>query len=427
MVFLRSHRTVLTIAAAAVLCVAALLAAGLSGRIDTDGVKHTAKTMLRGHVDPAKLDTGLPVIKIDTHNGQAVTGREKYITADIEIIDPDDNRNNLKSSVEIRGRGNTTWNAPKKPYRLKFFEKTALFGYEKAKSWVLLANYQDTTLMLNTVAFELGRRFDLPFTPHAVHAEVVLNGRYEGSYAVTEQVQTGRGRVDIRDNGFFVELDSNYDEDPKFRTPLLELPVMIKHPEGRDDTGHDAVRGALTELEAALFSGSFPEGGYRDLIDMDTLVDYIMVNEITRNVDIQLPHSVYLYREAGEGAKIKPGPLWDFDYGFDYDDEGAYFNNVSGMYRDTKFREGPGEKFFGRFFEDPRFRTKYKERWNEKYSDIAGMEMFIDKMAALLEKSARANAKVWWWNKVDHNKETERLKTWWRERIDYLNTEINKF
>jgi hypothetical protein len=144
-------------------------------------------------------------------------------------------------------------------------------------------------------------------------------------------------------------------------------------------------------------------------------------------VDIQLPHSVYLYRDAGEGAKIKPGPLWDFDYGFDYDDRGAYFNNVSGMYHNTKFREGPGGKFFSRFFEDPSFRTKYKERWNGKYSDVAGMETFIDQTAALLEKSAQANSKVWWWNKVDHKEETERLKTWWRGRIDYLNTEINKF
>jgi spore coat protein CotH len=85
-----------------------------------------------------------------------------------------------------------------------------------------------------------------------------------------------------------------------------------------------------------------------------------------------------------------------------------------------------GQKFFPRFFEDPRFRKKYKERWNEKYAEIADMETFIDQMAALLEKSAQANSKVWWWNKVDYQKEIQRMKTWWRERIDYLNTEINE-
>jgi spore coat protein CotH len=413
---------------AGVLCIATLLIAGLSGLIKLDDIKYTAKTIIRGHVDPADLDTGLPVIKINTRNGQAITSKEKYIDADIGIVDPNDSRNNLNSNVEIRGRGNTTWNAPKKPYRIKFSKKTPLFGHEEAKSWVLLANFQDTTLMLNSIAFELGRRFGLPFTSHAVHVEVILNGRYDGSYVVTEQIQTGLGRVDIHDDGFFVEVDGKYDEDPKFQTNILKLPVMIKHPEDlKERSGYNFVRDALNELEAAMFADTFPDNGYRDLLDLDTWIDYIMINEITRNVDLQIPHSVFLYRKGGGDSRIGAGPLWDFDYGFDYNSKGGYFNSFTGVYRNTNFRKGGGAKFFSRFFEDPFFRTKYKERWNEKYSDIAGMEAFIDQMAALLEKSAQANSKVWWWNKVDYPKEIERLKAWWRARIDYLNTEINRF
>jgi spore coat protein CotH len=432
MVSFRSRRTALIITVAAGLCIAALLAAGLSGRLNADGIKYTAKTILRGHVDPAKVDTGLPVIKINTKNGKAVAGKEKYITADIEIIDPDNSRNNLKSSVEIRGRGNTTWNAPKKPYRLRFFKKTSLFGYEKAKSWVLLANYQDTTLMLNSAAFELGRIFGLPFTPHYTHVEVILNGRYEGSYVLTEQIQAGKGRVDIDgDKGFLAELDTHYDEGPKFLTNILELPVMIKHPEGlTEDSGYDFVRDALNELEAALFADIFPDSGYRDLLDLDTWIDYIMINEITRNIDIQFPHSVYLYKGGKTDSKICLGPLWDFDYGFDYNGGryfDRYFNDASGMYYNTVFREGAGQKFFSRFFDDPFFRKKYKERWNEKYRDIAGMEIFFDQMAAMLEESQKLNSRIWWWKKVYYKKEIERMKAWWRNRIDCLNTEINGF
>jgi spore coat protein CotH len=203
---------------------------------------------------------------------------------------------------------------------------------------------------------------------------------------------------------------------------------MIKHPEDMaDDSGYDFVRAALNELEAALFADSFPDSRWRELIDLDTWIDYIMINEITRNVDVQNPHSVYLYRNGGDNSVIRAGPLWDFDYGFDCDDKGLSFNDAAGMYRNTKFREGGGEKFFSRFFEDPYFRIKYKERWNGKYSDIAGIETFIDKMAVLLEKSAGANSKVWWWKKADYKKETERLKAWWKARIAYLNTEINKW
>jgi spore coat protein CotH len=410
-----------------VVCFCVLLLIGLSA---CETIKAMGKTILRGHVNPREVDTGLPIIKIDTHNGRAVTSKEYYISADIEIIDPNNSRNNLKSTVEIRGRGNSTWKPPnKKPYRLKFPKKTSLFGYEAAKSWVLLANYQDTTLILNTTAFELGKRFGLPFTPHYTHAELIFNGEYEGSYVLTEQIQAGRGRVEIDENeGFLVELDDKYDEDPKFRTAILELPVMIKHPEDLEESsGYDFVKKALNKLEAALFADSFPNTAYRDLIDISTFVDFIMIHEITRNTEIQHPASIFMYRSGGEDTGIKMGPLWDFDYGFNYD-EGTYFKDATGMLPySAAFRELSGYKFFGRFFEDPYFRSKYKERWNEKYSDIVDMEVFIEQMAARLDKSQEINFRVWTWKKTGYKKEIARMKTWWRNRIEYLNTEINNF
>jgi spore coat protein CotH len=422
-------RTILTIAIVFVLCAVMASLAVSSGFIGIDDIKYTAKMILRGHVNPEKLDTGLPIIKIETRSRQAITSKERYINAGIEIIDPNNSRNNLQSEVQIRGRGNSTWNANKKPYRIKFSEKKSLFGHEKAKSWVLLANNQDPTLILNTTAFELGRRMEFPFANHCTHVELILNGRYEGSYTVTEQIQTGRGRVEIdEDTGFLVEIDAHYDEDPKFRTPILELPVMIKHPEDLpEDTAYDFVKNTIHELEAALFADSFPYNNYHDLIDLDNFIDYIMINEITRNDEIQLFHSVYLHQGGNEDSKVRLGPLWDFDAGFDFNSRGVYFNDVSGMFYNTTMRNGPGKPFFDRFFEDPVFRAKYKARWNEKYADIAGMETFIDQMAALLEKSQQADRKVWWWKKGDPKKETERMKDWWRRRIAYLNTEINKF
>ncbi|MDR2768084.1 MAG: CotH kinase family protein [Treponema sp.] len=430
--FSNKHSGVVKILAVVVLCFAAALIVAL---FNYESVKAMAKEVLRGSVNPAKLDTGLPVIKITTLSGRPVSSREEYIAADMEILDPDNGANNFRGRVEIRGRGNATWKAPKRPYRLKFDAKTSLFGYEKAKSWVLLANYQDTTLLSNSVAFELGRLFGLPFTPHTVHADMIFNGRYDGNYTLSEQIQIGKGRVEIGGEGsFFVELDSHYDDEPKFRTALLDMPVMIKYPENlADASAYDFIRDALNGLETALFSETFPDSGYRDLIDLDVFVDYIMINEITRNVDIQHPHSVYLYRDGGEDSRIKIGPLWDFDYGFDYNSEsvyfggGVYFGDATGMYYHTVFREGQGERFFRRFFEDPYFRAKYRERWNEKYSGIAAMETYIDRMAPLLEKSHKANSKVWWWNAVDYKKEIERMKDWWRRRIEYLNTEINQF
>jgi spore coat protein CotH len=120
------------------------------------------------------------------------------------------------------------------------------------------------------------------------------------------------------------------------------------------------------------------------------------------------------------------GPLWDFDYGFDYT-SGKYFANSAGMFYNTAFHEGAGQKFFSRFFEDPAFRTAYRERWNIIYPELASMELFIDQTAARLEKSHQANDTVWWWNKVDYPKEITLLKEWWKKRISYLHAEINTF
>jgi hypothetical protein len=155
-------------------------------------------------VENTLVETGLPVIYIDTQNAQVITSKETYLTAGIKIIDSADSVNNIDTTTGIRGRGNSTWSYPKKPYRLKFESKISLFGYERAKSWVLLANYLDPTLIMNTVTFELGQRFDLPYTNHYIHVDLVLNGVYQGNYVLTEQMQVGAGRVDIDEDVDFM-------------------------------------------------------------------------------------------------------------------------------------------------------------------------------------------------------------------------------
>jgi hypothetical protein len=163
---------------------------------------------------------------------------------------------------------------------------------------------------------------------------------------------------------------------------------------------------------------------------MSTFIDFIMINEITRNTELLHPASIFMYRDGKEDARIKMGPLWDFDYAFNIDD-GVYFTDADDkMPYSAEFSELPGYKFFSRFFEDPVFRIRYKERWNAKYPEIASMETFIDQMTVFLTKSQQADHKVWWWkegNVGNAKEEAERMKDWWRRRIAYMNREINSF
>jgi hypothetical protein len=397
-----------------------------------DGLSATVQDLMtlenwndpKGYVNPDTLDTGLPIVKIDTVNRQTITSKEDYLTATITITDPDNDDNNLSTTTEIRGRGNSSWrNYGKKPYRLKFFEKQKLFGLKKAKSWVLLANAADDTMLQNILAFEMGTRFNLLYTNHYIPVELILNGEYRGSYLLTEQVQVGEGRVDIdEDSGYLVELDNYYDEEPKFKTVPVPFPVMIKSPETiPNGFGDNFVKTSINGLVGKLFADSYPENGYRDLINMDTFVNYIMIQEFLRNSDFWSLNSVYMYKHGTPDAKISAGPLWDMSntLGNPYERRPAHKEGHRGL----------GEVFFGKFFDDPEFVKAYKEKWNEHYDIIVNqMPVFIDEMAEKLSESRKMDYLLWNGTEPEDSYYTNiiaNLKIWWNVRVDFMNGAIN--
>ena len=379
----------------------------------------------------APQSTGLPVIKIDTENGLEVVDRENYIGADFLLQNSSHPEYDLRGRVGIRGRGNTSWFYSKKPYRLKFETKTSLFGFDAAKSWVLLANYQDPTFIMNSIAFELGRRLGLEYTNHENHVELFLNGQYRGSYVLTEQVQVNKGRVNIDEKvGFLVEFDSYYDEDFKFKSGILNLPVNVKSPELKKEEEMAFIVKAINDLEESLFAPfyNFPENRkYAELIDVPSLINYLLVNEIVRSAELYHPKSVFMYKDVQ--GKIKMGPLWDFDWGFAYDSNAhTYFGreDVCLYYGTGNSREPSliGSRFFCRFFEDPVFRKAFEDRWNMIKGQI-NMDEFVDGYQSYLYKSALQNKRKWG-GATDFQEQASKAKVWLNERIRYLDAQINE-
>jgi hypothetical protein len=181
---------------------------------------------------------GFPVLRIDTVNAAPIADRSTYVGGRLSLarngyVDPfgracDDV---ASTPVKVRGRGNTTWDYPKKPLRLKFEVATDMLGMEQDKDWVLLADYIDPTGLRNVLAFELGRRLDMPFTHQARHVNLVLNGTYQGLYLLTEHTEMASNRVvtDPR-GGYVVEFD-DYPSEETFSTHTLDLPLKIKFPD----------------------------------------------------------------------------------------------------------------------------------------------------------------------------------------------------
>ena len=368
----------------------------------------------------------LPIIRIDTENEAPILDLENYIPMRFTMTDPNNPMNNVfLSSGGIRGRGNSTWSHPKKPYRVKFDEKKSLFGLPAAKSWALLAEYFDPTFLTTSTAFHLGDIFDMRFNHHIYHVQLYINGQYEGIYLLTEQNQVGNGRVDIDETkGWLVNMDIYYNEDPKFKTTNYNLPVIIKFPEIEPaDIGNPAfnfVMKDINELTDSMASRYFPENGYRNLIDMNTFVNYLMVNEIVLNNELYHPKSVYSYKD--NGGKISMGPLWDFDWAF---------NGGSHVYFQSNEGRSLKHAFFNRFFEDPVFVVKYKERWNEKYNEILNMTTFIDDLSKTIEGPFADDYNRWKFDGYESNypedyvEEVNKMKTWWNNRVSWLHAELN--
>jgi len=401
--------------------------------------------------------TGIPMIKIETQGGVEVTSKENWTNmTTFTLIDPNDDANNISFGNygsqyhRIRGRGNSTWTYPKKPYRIRFRENVSLFGNPARENWVLLAEYLDPTFLTTAVAFELGSNvFQMPYTCTYHHVHVYYNGRYDGLYTLTEHRQAdpegttgapGRVGIDQENGGWFIELDEYWDEDPKFKTDNYELPIMIKapeyapEPEDSDNPFYDFIKKDMNELCDSLASPLFPENGYRDLIDMNAFVNFLMVNEIVMNNELGhpdpltgklSPKSCFAYK-IDQDAKINLGPLWDFDWAFS-------FTGIGHDYFSTYWDRLQRAPFLLRFYEDPVFVAKYKERWNQKYTELVAIANFIETIGTTIRPAALEDAKRWAVSggyrpeyDSDHAQQIEKMKFWWENRVRWLNTELSK-
>ena len=135
------------------------------------------------------LKTNLPTIYINTFDGKGITSKTTYVNARMVYMDEDSHITQW-DTIQIRGRGNSTWGLNKKPYRIKFLKKQRLLGSEKAnaKSWTLLANAADKTLIRNALASAYSEFSALPFSPSYKFVDLVLNDTYMGCYQISDQI-----------------------------------------------------------------------------------------------------------------------------------------------------------------------------------------------------------------------------------------------
>ena len=340
------------------------------------------------------MPSEVPHIYIKTTNSalSEIQSKEYYVEATVEI-DGKKVYENYIGATEIKGRGNSTWSMPKKPYRLKLKKKASLCGFGEAKNYVLLANHIDPTLMLNAVAFKMGQLLEMPFTNHVVPVDVTLNGNYKGSYMLTEQVEVKENRIDLdEDNCIVWEFDTNYDEDLKFISDAFGLPVMVKDPD-LTDAQFDYWRNDLNGFLKQFAQEPLSTNTYTDLIDIESVAKYILIYNLTHNMEINHPKSIYMHKE-GDGKYVM-GPIWDFDWAFDYEGNNEHFRRYNTPLWNENMTNGAGTRFFRRFLEDSRVTKIYKEVWADFYANKFDLLLNYVEAGSQEEEAQLDNLYIW--------------------------------
>ena len=374
--------------------------------------------------------TGLPVVWIETEGRKDITSKDEYLTASFRLEEGVVTRGAgdvVSESVMIKGRGNSSWDFAKKPYRLKFNRKVSLLGEPEDKSWVLIANYNDKTMLRNQICFYMGKMSKLDWTPRAHFVELMLNGKYNGTYLLCEKVKVSKHRVNIGDDGLLLEMDAYapYENDTRFFvTSHLPRVVSIKEPECEfgDDTFNFAID-LMQEAENALFSDNFTdeEEGWRKYLDEESFIEWYLINEISKNADAVSWSSIFFNYKRG--GKIKMGPIWDLDQTFGNCEEGEIVQTPDGFHITHM-------AWYARLFQDPLFVSRVKERYDYFYRQKEDIFREINENAQYLRYAVVENESKWhtlytysWKNPYiwgSYDNEVQFMKQWTNARMEWL-------
>ncbi len=339
-----------------------------------------------------------PVIRVTTENKTPVTSKENYLASTLTMTDRTGSTVHNQVACGFRGRGNYTWTLDKKGYRIKFDKKQKMMTDYKCKSWALLPNYTDKTLLRNYLALNIAKGMDgLEYTSNATLVELYLNDEYLGMYLLCDQTQVDENRVNVQitndiTTGWLVERDQyvyhddsmvegrdffyvdndifpgykdnpNDENEPYKKRPS---PYVIKSPEYPSQ--EDYATSAEYDDAVLVYNQQFneikdfitnaydliEEGNYAELdkiCNLNSFADYFILDQVLLNYEIDRYSSFFMYKDVG--GKMQLGPVWDFDCcagyvspnynfnGYTPDEDGLYQANTyfKGLYKNAQFRE----------------------------------------------------------------------------------------
>ncbi|NUM30775.1 MAG: CotH kinase family protein [Bacteroidetes bacterium] len=414
---------------------------------------------------PSKLEpfisSNLPIILINTH-GQSIKD-EPRITSNFRIINKTGGVNKISDSssffnylITIEYRGSTSQMFPKKPMGFTTVNKSladtnvSLLGMPSEHDWVLNATYNDKTLMRDVLTYEMARRTGRYATRHR-YCELFINGNYEGIYVLMEKVKRDKNRVDIAKlepkdttgndltGGYILKIDKTTGNN-NGGFSLNGVYYQYDYPNGDDMQvkQKNYIQSYLSTFETILAGSNFtnPTTGWRKYADINSFIDYSIMNEISKNVD-GYRLSTYLFKDKdSKGGKIKMGPIWDFNLAWN----NADYNNSSDPVG-WEIDVSSGLPFWWkRFRADTGYGNSYYCRWaqlRQSTLSLYNLYKFIDSTYNYLEEASYRNFQRWpvmgiyiWPNpsplSYSMKEEADSMKSWIKKRCNWMDKELSK-
>ena len=395
---------------------------------DVDSITFVAPTMQTAE------DTGLPRVYITTPGGVGINSKDVYVEDGTLSIFDKNGGLELNILSDFKGRGNSTWQMPKKPYAIKLSSKAEVMGMPKHKRWVLLANWVDRTLLRNDIAFEIAKKCPaLPWTPRGEFVELYLNGKHRGNYYLCEHIKIDKNRVNIDEideetpetdlsGGYLLEFDTYSNAEINyFYTKHKNLPVTIKEPDEEVITSweHPAytyIQNFVNSVEDALENGNYSE--IESLIDVKSYAEWWLLYNLVGNLEPNHPKSCYMYKKRN--GKLYAGPAWDFDCAtFIPGRKGALLTQVL---------------WYGYLFKHDAFKSLVKERWTVLKPEFEKVFTYIDEKAEYIRESNEINLEMWPVTQnvnedidLSYDDAVNRMKEAYRERITELDKVISNY
>ena len=395
---------------------------------DVDSITFVAPTMQTAE------DTGLPRVYITTPGGVGINSKDVYVEDGTLSIFDKNGGLELNILSDFKGRGNSTWQMPKKPYAIKLSSKAEVMGMPKHKRWVLLANWVDRTLLRNDIAFEIAKKCPaLPWTPRGEFVELYLNGKHRGNYYLCEHIKIDKNRVNIDEideetpetdlsGGYLLEFDTYSDAEINyFYTKHKNLPVTIKEPDEEVITSweHPAytyIQNFVNSVEDALEKGNYSE--IESLIDVKSYAEWWLLYNLVGNLEPAHPKSCYMYKKRN--GKLYAGPAWDFDCAtFIPGRKGALITQAL---------------WYGYLFKHDSFKSLVKERWLALKPEFEKVLTYIDEKAEYIRESNEINLEMWPVTQnvnedidLSYDDAVNRMKEAYRERITELDKVISNY